>query len=53
MAFDGKGLDDYVDKLAFCGHTIGRTVASSKELSYLEATEILKAADALDPVEAK
>jgi hypothetical protein len=48
-----KGITSREDKLAFCGHVIGRTVATSKELSYLEATEILKAADALDPVETK
>jgi hypothetical protein len=48
-----KGIGKREDKLAFCGHTLGREVRSTESLSYLEATEILKAADALDPVEAK
>jgi hypothetical protein len=49
----GKGITSREDKLVFCGHVTGRDIKTSRALSYLEATAILKAADALDPVEAK
>jgi hypothetical protein len=46
----GKGITSREDKLAFCGHVIDRDIKTSKELSYLEATAILKAADELETV---
>jgi hypothetical protein len=48
-----KGITEREDKLWFCSRTIGREVASSKELSVAEAAAVLKAADALEPAEAK
>jgi hypothetical protein len=47
-----KGITSREDKLAFCGHAIGRDIKTSKELSYLEATEVLKAADELEAIDA-
>ena len=47
-----KGITSREDKLVFCGTVIDRDIASSKELSYLEATRVLKAADALEAVNA-
>jgi hypothetical protein len=45
-----KGITSREDKLAFCGHVTGRDIKTSKELSYAEATAILKAADELETV---
>jgi ERF superfamily protein len=47
-----KGITSREDKLVFCGTVIDRDIASSKELSYLEATLVLKAADELEAVNA-
>jgi hypothetical protein len=47
-----KGITSREDKLVFCSHVIERDIGSSKELSYLEATAVLKAADELEAVKA-
>jgi hypothetical protein len=47
-----KGITTREDKLAFCGITTGRDVGSSKELAFNEALAILRAADALEIVDA-
>jgi hypothetical protein len=48
-----KGITSREDKLNFCGWVTGRDIASSKDLSYLEATLVLREADAQEPAEAK
>jgi ERF superfamily protein len=47
-----KGITSREDKLVFCGHTTGRDIGSSKELSYSEAVSVLRAADELEAVNA-
>jgi hypothetical protein len=47
-----KGITMREDKLAFCGITTGRDVESSRELAFNEALAILRAADALEAVDA-
>jgi hypothetical protein len=47
-----KGITERGDKLVFCSHVIERDIGSSKELSYLEAVAVLKAADELEAVAA-
>jgi len=42
-----KGIDTREGKLAFCSQSAGRPVGSSKELSYLEAAEIIRRAENL------
>jgi hypothetical protein len=42
-----KGIDTREGKLAFCTQSAGRPVGSSKELSYLEAAEIIRRAEQL------
>lgn len=43
----GKGITTREGKLAFCSQTANRPVVSSKELSYLEAAEIIRRAENL------
>ena len=43
----GKGIGTREGKVAFCSQSAGRPIGSSKELSYLEAAEIIRRADAL------
>jgi hypothetical protein len=45
-----KGITTREGKLAFCSQTANRPVASSKELSYLEAAEIIRRAEGLPAV---
>jgi hypothetical protein len=42
-----KGIDTREGKLAFCSRSANRPVGSSKELSYLEAAEIIRRAENL------
>lgn len=46
IALGKRGVADRDAKLAFCENVIGRPVTSSKELSYLEAAEVLRQAQA-------
>jgi hypothetical protein len=52
MRLAAKGITTREDKLAFCGITTGRDVESSRELAFNEALAILRAADALEAVDA-
>jgi hypothetical protein len=45
-----KGIDTRDGKLAFCSRSANRPITSSKELSYLEAAEIINKAKALPQV---
>jgi hypothetical protein len=53
IRLDSRGITGREAKLAFCTHATGRLVKSSAELSYLEAAEILRRADALPAAEKK
>jgi hypothetical protein len=45
-----KGIDTREGKLAFCSRSANRSISSSKELSYLEAAEIIRKATNLPQV---
>ncbi len=47
VTLTGKGITTREGKLAFCTQTANRPIASSKELSYLEAAEIIRRAEQL------
>jgi hypothetical protein len=47
ITLTAKGITTREGKLAFCSQTANRPIASSKELSYLEAAEIIRRAEAL------
>jgi hypothetical protein len=50
ITLTAKGIDTRDGKLAFCTRTANRPVTSSKELSYLEAAEIIRRAGQLPAV---
>lgn len=47
IRLDAKGLTGREAKLLFCGQTAKRKIGSSKDLSYTEAFDVLRAADKL------
>jgi hypothetical protein len=47
IRLEAKGIGTREGKLAFCSRSANRQITSSKELSYLEAAEIIRRADQL------